>query len=391
MSMWIESYRPNVFKDVIGIPESIPEQVKKDDFPHMLFVGPPGTGKTTTARIIIKSLGLEYIELNASDERGIGIVRDKIKGFAMTSSLNKKIKIVFLDEADGLTPEAQTSLRATIERYHNNCRFICTANYDNKIIDALQSRLTKFVFAKPTEESIIKRLKYIISNENLDIEDEALNKIMKLYYPDMRKMINKLQEVSNLNKKIKSDDIHVHDKIIPQLMKYIETANFISARQLCLDSHLDYWGLINNMCTYILDNNDSFKPRLVTKLYHRMGECLFRLHFSVIPSLTFEDFLLYCMEDYAEMKKGIPPNINSEVKDMKSDMKDMKSEIEEIKENIIELNVIYDGNRIILNQMNNILKDLDLDTWELRGTVEDDVDKIKIKEGDDILGSSSKI
>ena len=302
--MWIEKYRPETFQDTIGMPTAISNMINNEnELPHLLFCGNPGTGKTTTARIIIKKLGLEHIELNASDERGIQTIRDKVKSFAMTASMNGKIKIIFLDEMDSLTKDAQPSLRNIMEKYHSNCRFIGTANYENRIIDALQSRFTKFNFKQPDKKDILKRLNYIVLTENIKVEKDALTKIIETYYPDIRKMINKLQELNNLNKDIiKSDDVNIHDKIIPKLWDYIQSSDFLKARQLCLDSSLDYWGLLDQFRNFIM-NNDEIKPILITKLYHQMRRCLYELHFSAIPDITFEDFILCCMEECSAFKK----------------------------------------------------------------------------------------
>ena len=145
VGVWNEIYRPTKLSEVINLPQQLPPLIN-DNLPHLLLHGVPGIGKTTTARIIIKQLGAECLELNASDERGIDTIREKVKSFAASMSMNGKIKIVFLDECDGLTPQAQESLRNIIEKYHKFCRFVGSANYINKIIDPLKSRFSLIEF-----------------------------------------------------------------------------------------------------------------------------------------------------------------------------------------------------------------------------------------------------
>ena len=178
--MFVEKYRPKEFDAVIGLDNSLPKLVN-EDMPHMLFSGPPGTGKTTTAKIIVSKTGADYLSLNASDERGIETIRQKVKDFAMTRTMKYSFKIVFMDEADYLTKEAQAILRNVMETYANNCRFILTCNYKNKIIDAIQSRCAQFTFKVLDDELIFRNLKPICEKEKVDIEDDALQKLIQKY------------------------------------------------------------------------------------------------------------------------------------------------------------------------------------------------------------------
>jgi DNA polymerase III delta prime subunit len=190
--IWAEKYRPETLDDMV-LPEKVEAFLKtiitKKDMPHLLLVGGAGTGKTTASRIIIKSLGWNYIELNASDERGIDTIRGKIKNFV---SLSGK-KIIFLDEADNLTKDSQWSLRSIIEKYANVTRFILTANYINKLIEPIISRFVVLNFENLDKSKIKAYLTKILKSEKITFVDEDLDKVIDRYYCDIRAMINYLQ------------------------------------------------------------------------------------------------------------------------------------------------------------------------------------------------------
>ena len=204
--IWVEKYRPKEFSDVVGLPSEIPTLLS--NLPHLLFIGRPGTGKTTTAKIIINKLQAETLTLNASDERGIDVIRNKIKSFAMTKS-NKEIhKIVFLDEMDALTGDAQNSMRNLMETYHSNVRFICTANYENKIIDALKSRLTTFKFEVSEIGELINYLRHICVEERFELLPNFINEVINKNHGDIRKCVNQLQRLHSLNRPITMSDLN---------------------------------------------------------------------------------------------------------------------------------------------------------------------------------------
>src|SRR3990167_3596410 len=181
--IWTEKYRPSKFYEVVGQEEvikRIESLTNSLNIPHLLFAGPAGTGKSTLALIIVKELYKDtwrenYLELNASDERGIQIVREKVKNFARTKSLgNVPFKIIFLDEAVALTPEAQQALRRTMENYSSTCRFILSCNYSSRIIDPIQSRCAVFRFKLLEKKDIEKVIKKIAENEKLTIPSESI-------------------------------------------------------------------------------------------------------------------------------------------------------------------------------------------------------------------------
>ncbi|MDP7521045.1 MAG: AAA family ATPase, partial [Candidatus Pacearchaeota archaeon] len=181
--IWTEKFRPSRFSDVVGQEEIIKRVealTNSLNIPHFLFAGPAGTGKSTLALIIVKELFKEnwkenYLELNASDERGIQIVREKVKNFARTKSLGSvPFKVIFLDEADALTPEAQQALRRTMENYSATCRFILSVNYSSKVIDPIQSRCVLFRFKILEKKDIERVIKKIAETENLTIDQNSI-------------------------------------------------------------------------------------------------------------------------------------------------------------------------------------------------------------------------
>src|SRR3972149_42629 len=181
--IWTEKYRPGKFPEIVGqdnVIKKVEALTGSLNIPHLLFAGPAGTGKSTLALVIVKELFKNnwrenYLELNASDERGINVVREKVKNFARTKSLgNVPFKIIFLVEADALTPEAQQALRRTMENYSATCRFILSCNYSSKIIDPIQSRCVIFRFKLLEKKDIQKIITVIAEREKLDISPEAV-------------------------------------------------------------------------------------------------------------------------------------------------------------------------------------------------------------------------
>lgn len=214
-NIWIEKYRPKRLKEVVGHPEIVERlsaYVRAKNMPHLLFAGPAGTGKTTCAIVIARELFGEawrqnFQELNASDERGINVVRGKIKDFARTAPIgDASFKIIFLDEADALTADAQAALRRTMEKYSHICRFILSVNYSSRIIEPIQSRCAVFRF-KPIEDVKGFLLK-IAEAEGLEVTEDALNAINLISRGDLRKAINTLQVASSMSKKIDAEIIY---------------------------------------------------------------------------------------------------------------------------------------------------------------------------------------
>ena len=241
---WTEKYRPSKIDDIIGqdaIAQRLKAFVKSKSFPNMIFAGPAGVGKTTSALAMAKDLYSSEIneafrELNASDSRGIDVIRGSVKEFARTLPLTSGlVKIIFLDEADALTPEAQHALRRTMERYSSTTRFIFSANYASKIIEPIQSRCVVLRFKPLNEEEVKKYIRRIEKGEGLEIDEKAVEALVYVSEGDLRKLTNVLQSAAVLGPKIGERSIYdiasrARPKEVTAMLKYALEGDFQKAR-----------------------------------------------------------------------------------------------------------------------------------------------------------------
>ena len=241
-SLLVEKYRPTKLENYVGnenIKKSISKYLEQNDIQNLIFYGPAGTGKTTLAKLIVQNLDCDSIYINASDERGIETIRDKVQSFASVASF-KPIKVVILDESDFLTIQAQASLRNIIETFSRTTRFIMTCNFVERIIDPLQSRCHVLKVVPPTKKDVAKHLAWIMDQEGIGFEMNELGVIVTQYYPDLRKCINTIQlstqdSMLNLDQSVLVSSNYI-DKVITELKG---KADFKAIRQIIADANVD--------------------------------------------------------------------------------------------------------------------------------------------------------
>jgi replication factor C small subunit len=307
--VWVEKYRPRKLSDVIGqrhIVERLEAYVRTRSMPHMLFAGPAGCGKTTCAIALAKELYGEQwrhnlIELNASDERGIDIVRGKIKDFARAASIGQAdFKIIFLDEADSLTSDAQAALRRTMERYTQTCRFVLSCNYSSKIIEPIQSRCAVFRFRPLVEGDVKTYLARIAAGEKIEITDDGFVSIISMSAGDLRKATNILQVAASMGKRVDPEAVYestaaVRPAEIYDLLTTALKGSFISARSK-LDELIVKHGLSGediiagiHRAVFDLPVSEDSKIRLVD----RVGEAEFRMVSGASERIQLEALLAH--------------------------------------------------------------------------------------------------
>jgi replication factor C small subunit len=307
IDVWTEKHRPDTLSEVVGqenIVDRLEAFVENDEVPHMLFAGPAGTGKTTSAIALAKDLYGEdswkdnFMETNASDERGIDVVREKIKNFARTKSMGADYKIIFLDEADALTSDAQQALRRTMEQFSENCRFILSCNYSSKIIDPIQSRCAVFRFNRLEEDDVKSYIERLGKKEDFKISEEAVEAVLRVAEGDLRRVTNILQTASINNDEIEEDDIYgiaasLRPDEIREILNDSLDGNFMDARDtladLMINRGLDGQDVIDSVHREIFDLDISERAKL--EIIENLGEFEFRISEGGSADIQIEAFL----------------------------------------------------------------------------------------------------
>ena len=262
--LWVEKYRPRNIEQAIlplSLKETFRQIVSTGELPNMLFTGTAGVGKTTVARALCNELDLDYILINGSEEGNIDTLRNKVKQFASTVSLHGGYKVVILDEADYLNPQStQPALRGFIEEFANNCRFILTCNFKNRIIEPLHSRCSVYEFAIPNDQKpeiagqFFKRATEILKQENIEFVPDAVAQLITKHFPDWRRVLNELQRYSISGKIDAGMLINLSDTNIQTLMNTLKSKDFKAMRQ------------------WVVNNIDTEPQAIFRKIYDSMNE-----------------------------------------------------------------------------------------------------------------------
>lgn len=291
-TIWVEKYRPQTLDDVAGhddITARLQSYIEQNDLPNLLFSGQAGIGKTTCAVAIAKELygdswRSHFLELNASDERGIDVVRDQIKNFARHDPGQVEFQVIFLDEADSLTSDAQAALRRTMEQFSDKTRFIMSCNYSSKIIDPIQSRCAVFRFGPIPDDAVAEYVRYVADEEGIETTDDGIEALVYAADGDMRKAINALQAAAVMGEQVDEESVFVitstaRPEDIKEMVRHAIDGDFTRARSI-LDELLTERGMAGgdiidqlhrSIWEFDLDDEDA------VRVLERVGEADFRI------------------------------------------------------------------------------------------------------------------
>ena len=241
-SLWVEKYRPTTLDTYIGnehLKSKVEVYLESGDLPHLLLFGKAGTGKTTLAKLLVKNINCDYLYINASDERKLEMVRDKVKNFASTIGFSD-LKVIILDEADYITPASQAALRNLMETFSKHCRFILTCNYVERIIDPIQSRCQSFQIIPPDRKQVAVHMSNILQSENVTSDNKDIVTLVNGGYPDIRRVINSAQRQVVNGKLVIDEAMITQNDYKLSLLEILKTQDkknsFKNIRQLIADS-----------------------------------------------------------------------------------------------------------------------------------------------------------
>ena len=303
-TLWTEKYRPQILDEYIGN-EEIKQKVKiyleSNDIPHLLFVGSAGTGKTTLAKLIAKNTDCDYLYINASSENSVDMMRNKIQEFA-TSVGFRVFKMIILDEADFLTPQAQAALRNMMEQFSKHTRFVLTCNYAERIIDPIQSRCQTFKIIPPSKKDVAVRLVNILKTENIQFKMEDIATIVTSGYPDIRRIINSAQrQTANGVLKIDKYSMIANDyklKLLEHLKNDSKSQAFKNVRQLLADSQVqDYTELYK----LLYDELESYAKGHVASVILLIADAQWQDAFAVDKEIHIMSLIIKIL---SEIKEG---------------------------------------------------------------------------------------
>tara|TARA_Y100000004_G_scaffold98076_1_gene109867 strand:+ start:9314 stop:10216 length:903 start_codon:yes stop_codon:yes gene_type:complete len=281
-SLLVEKYRPTVLENYVGnehIKKTISQYLEQNDIQNLIFYGPAGTGKTTLAKLIVKNLNCDHLYINASDERGIETIRDKVSGFASVASF-KPLKVIILDEADFLTIQAQASLRNIIETFSRTTRFILTCNYIERIIDPLQSRCQTLKIIPPTKKDVAKHLNWILQQEIVMHDVKDLVPLVNQCYPDLRKCINTIQLSIQDNALQLDQSVLVSSNYMVKVLKELSSdkPRFNTIRQIIADANVQDF---EELYRYLYDNAHIFALGKEGMVAYHINEYSYQSNFRI--------------------------------------------------------------------------------------------------------------